>query len=360
MSWRTRTVDALENRPTLWAGLKIAYPWYRRARTTLSRNPRLRWVKVEVTNRCNLRCSMCATHLSSRHRGTMATAVAEDALRQLPQARIDTIMLVSMGEPMLHPDLATIARAAGARRAADTFLATNGTVLGDDESVATLLRSGLNHVHFSAEGYDAATYESIRIGGRFETFLANLARFRRIRDEVSPSTRIDLAYTLVRPHRPDELHEVQRVFGDLADSVEFRVLHNSSHPEVAWRPEERIHGIACYARRPLPCIALWCGLTVNWDGTVSLCPRDHDLDFVVGSVESSLHAAWTSPDARRLRSDHVHGRFPATCRGCSDLYALPLGHLEVERTLARLVGSPPCSHRSDHAATREKEPPHGR
>ena len=339
--------------------MRAVYPWYRRARVALSPRPRLRWVKLEVTSVCNLRCTMCPSHLGTGPRGIMDLDVAEDALRQLPEDALETVMLVSLGEPFLHPGLARIVRAAQDRRPADLFIATNGLLL-DDDTVAEVLRSGPLHFHFSAEGYDAATYESIRVGGRFDTFVANLERFRAIRDRVSPETGLHLAYTLVRPHSQEEIRTVQATFGHLVDRVEFRVLHNSSHPEVTYRPDERIMGAVCFGSRPLPCISLWCGLTVNWDGSVSLCPRDHGREFVVGSVDGSLDAAWSGPAARRLRSDHVRGAFPETCRGCADLYMRPLGQLEVERRLAAVATGPDPDGRGRRTNPTSQETPDGR
>ncbi len=333
MDWRSKVIDTAWRSPLLWRGLRALHPLYTVARCHARRRPRLRWVAFEVTNRCNLACVMCGRSLVSRALGLMARETFETVLAQIPDDSLHAIALHAVGEPLLHPDLDLFARLARPK-ATDLFLSTNGLLFrGDTGLMRRLLAAGLTHVHFSTEGYDAATYEAVRIGGRFEEFLDNLRLFRRVRDASGSSATIHLQYTLFRPHSPEEIRRVKEVFRPHVDAIEFKPLNNQSSASIAYRPTESVAGVRCYADRPLPCLALWCGLTVLWDGRLSLCPRDHAARLVVGDHRSRLADAWSGEVARGLRSAHARRSFPTACRDCFEPRARTMAVIELDRRL---------------------------
>lgn len=333
MDWRRTVIDTAWRWPLLWRGLRAVHPLYTAARCRVRRRPRLRWVAFEVTNRCNLACVMCGRSLVSRPQGLMARDTIEKVLAQIPDGSLRCIALHAVGEPLLHPDLELFVRLARPK-AAELFLSTNGLLFhGDTALMRRLLAAGLAHVHFSAEGYDAATYEAVRIGGRFEEFLDNLRLFRRVRNASGSSASIHLQYTLFRPPSADEIRRVKEVFGPHVDAIEFKPLNNQSSASIAYRPNESVAGVRCYGDKALPCLALWCGLTVLWDGRLSLCPRDHAARLVVGDRGSSLAHAWSGEAARRFRAAHARRSFPAACDECFEPHARTMAVIELDRRL---------------------------
>jgi pyruvate-formate lyase-activating enzyme len=340
VDWRSTTIETAWRHPLLWRGLKALHPGYTAARCRLRRRPRLRWVGFEVTNRCNLACVMCGSRTSTRERGLMPPEVFDEMLAQIPDGSLACVTLHSVGEPLLHPDIERFARSARPK-AAELFLSTNGLLFHRDRALMRrLLDAGLTHVHFSAEGYDAATYESVRIGGSFEELIGNLRLFRRERDASGSRAAIHVQYTLFRPHTADEIRRVKETFGPHVDAIEFRPLNNQSMAGIAHRPQESIAGVRCFADEPLPCLALWCGLTVLWDGRLSLCPRGRDGDLVIAHHGEPLDAAWSGETARRLRALHSRRCFPQACHHCSDPHARTLAVLELDRRLNAIGGAP--------------------
>jgi MoaA/NifB/PqqE/SkfB family radical SAM enzyme len=333
MDLRRAVIEGAWSRPLLWRGLKAVHPWYTVARCHLRRRPRLRWVGFEVTNRCNLACVMCGGQLMTRPRGVMAAEVFDEVIAQIPDGSLFCIALHAVGEPLLHPQIERFVR--GARpKAREVFLSTNGLLFrGDERLMRGLLDAGLTHVHFSAEGYDAATYESTRVGGRFAEFLDAVRRFRRVRDAAASRASIHLQYTLFRTPDRDELRNAVEVLGPHVDSIEFRPLNNQSSAKIGYRPGESLAGVRCFADTPIPCLALWCGVTVLWDGRISLCPRDQTGHAVIAGKGTPLAAAWSSARARELRRMHAWRRFPDPCRDCFEPHARTLAVLELDRRL---------------------------
>jgi uncharacterized Fe-S cluster-containing radical SAM superfamily protein len=338
VDWRSLVIETAWRNPLLWRGLRALHPVYTAARCRLRRRPRLRWVAFEVTNRCNLACVMCGSRQVLRERGLMSPETFEKVLAQIPDGSLYCVALHAVGEPLLHPNLEHFIRKARPK-AAEIFLSTNGLLFhGDAEAMRRLLAAGLTHVHFSAEGYDAATYEEVRVGGRFDEFRENVRLFRRVRDASGSRAGIHLQYTLFRPHSADEIRRVKDAFGPFVDAIEFKPLNNQSSPLVAYRPAERIAEVRCYDDSPLPCLALWCGLTVLWDGRLSLCPRDHAAHLVIDDGRSPLAEAWAGEKARGLRSAHARRRFNAVCRDCFEPHTRTLAVVELDRRL-NAIGS---------------------
>jgi uncharacterized Fe-S cluster-containing radical SAM superfamily protein len=340
MDWRTLVIETAWRHSSLWRGLKASYPRYVAARCRMRVRPRMRWMGFEVTNHCNLACVMCGGQLITRPRGLMPPAVFEEAIAQVPDGSLACVALHSVGEPTLHPELPRFVRRARPK-ARDIFLSTNGLALRHDTRLMRLLLdAGLTHIHFSAEGYDKTTYEPVRVGGDFSEFLENLRLFRRVRDESRSAASIHLQYTLYRPHDRGELRRVHEVYGELVDAIEFRPLNNQSSSAIGYRPEESFAGVRCYDSRPIPCLALWCAVTVLWDGRISLCPRDHTAHAVVGQRGTPLAEAWSGEEARKLRAAHAKRAFPDTCSECFEPYWRRLDVLELDRRLNAIAAAP--------------------
>jgi uncharacterized Fe-S cluster-containing radical SAM superfamily protein len=337
LDWRSAVIETAWRCPLLWRGLTAMHPRYTAARCRLRRRPRLRWVGFEVTNRCNLSCVMCSSVLTRRRRGLMPREVFLSRIAEIPDGSLHHIALHAVGEPLLHPDIALFARLARPKTG-ELFLSTNGLLFDRDTALMRrLLDAGLTHVHFSAEGFDPATYEAVRVGGRFADFYDNLRLFRRVRDECGSRASVDLQYTLFRPPDLAEIQRVLVVYGPIVDAVHFKPLNNQSHDAVPYRPGESIHGLRCYGDEPLPCLAMWCGCTVLRDGSVSLCPRDHSAAVVAGEPDMPLAAAWSGERARSLRRAHVRRAVPEVCGACSEPHARTLRVLELDRRLNALA-----------------------
>jgi len=90
---------------------------------------------IDLTDACNLRCPTCFAESgpdADRYARTGDILRAVDAVVAREGGRLDVLML-SGGEPTLHPDLATILREIAARSVTRTVLNTNGIrVAGDD------------------------------------------------------------------------------------------------------------------------------------------------------------------------------------------------------------------------------------
>mgnify|MGYP005832539123 CR=1 FL=1 len=150
---------------------------------------------IEVTTRCNLRCSMCVKSAYPGPEGDMDPDLYERILVQMPE--LSFLGLSGIGEPLLHPKIIDFVRLARKilPEAAVVGFNSNGILI--DESMAEVLAaSGLDKIALSIDSVDVSTYGSIRRGGTFDRALAAMdtldARIRR-----TPGTRLRLGVQTV-------------------------------------------------------------------------------------------------------------------------------------------------------------------
>jgi len=132
----------------------------------------------EVTRRCNLRCVHCRS--SSDESSSWGRFDTDKALRFLEEiaAFAKPVVVLTGGEPLLRPDIYTIA-AHGTGLGLRMCLATNG-VLVDDRTCEQIKETGIRMVSLSLDGATAATHDAFRQQqGAFEATVRAAGLFRK-------------------------------------------------------------------------------------------------------------------------------------------------------------------------------------
>lgn len=136
---------------------------------------------ITVTEACNLRCVHCITDAPARTSSGRARALRPWALDALDDAfgHADYVAFTHGGESLtapLFPEVLRRIERARRRRPgrADVHLVSNGTLL-DGERVASLVDLGVTSIMVSLDGATAETNDRIRVLGRFDRVVANLA-----------------------------------------------------------------------------------------------------------------------------------------------------------------------------------------
>ncbi|HPQ39001.1 MAG TPA: radical SAM/SPASM domain-containing protein [bacterium] len=283
---------------------------YKRRSTVLPYLPLRMW--IETTNQCNLRCSVCpnATDTTSE-RGVMDLGLYESLLDQI-EGHCNDINLSHRGEPLFHPELETMV-AMAARRNLATRIHTNATIL-DGERAVRLLEAGPDLVSFSFDGYDKATYESVRVGGVFEETLGNIRRFlaeKRRMGKKKPYTVIQI----IEPPGADAAYQSNlTVFGrkmraEGLDKFYVKKPHN-------WAGNAP--GESSPRKDYLICTFLYYSMTVLWNGYVCPCPQDWYGTMILGDLNvQRIWDVWNDAPIRELRrkaaSCDLEGRLCDQC-----------------------------------------------
>ena len=138
-----------------------------------------------LTRRCNLECAHC--YIAA---GPLETAANElstnECLRildEILEVNPAPLLILSGGEPLLRPDLESIAGHATSS-GATVVVGTNGTLL-DDARIATLARAGVSGVAVSVDSLEPRRHDAFRHGdGALEATRDAIRRLREHRIDV--------------------------------------------------------------------------------------------------------------------------------------------------------------------------------
>lgn len=271
--------------------------------------PRLPYViSLEPTNLCNLRCIMCPSPTLKAQRGTMSMSLFDKILREAVAGGVHRFRFVGLGEPTLHPELPEMVRRAH-RAGLYTEISTNATLLTPDLSKA-LLDAGLSEIAFSLDTADAAEYERIRKGARYDDVMRNIEGFLALSGS-RPARPITVARMVVM--EGSDTTAFSRRWSGKVDSLQFNVLRPYAKTELVRlgrgaRPKP--------LGRPTRCRQIMSYMLIGWDGRVGLCNQS---SVVVGDAKtSSLEAIWRDHPLTTVRRLHARyqGHRVDVCRIC--------------------------------------------
>ena len=300
-----------------WRLLRIYYH-YRRLSTDLPYSPI--FAGIETTGLCNLRCKMCPhgqERYAERKRGHMQFEVFKRTVDQMKGFVYDAD-LFGGGEPLLNPhiyEMIAYAKAAGIK----TRLHTNATVL-DSESARSILRSGLDFISFSFEGYSKTMYESTRVNASYEETYRNILQFLKMKRELGS----ERPYTVLQVIRVNEdsekirsgLRSLHQQFAEHPALNEFSVIPLHNYGGKVGRPN---HVDASYT----PCTFLWYATYFLWDGTIVPCCVDWWGDYPLGNIkDSTILEAWNGAKMQELRCLIASRRYKEVplCADCDRLW----------------------------------------
>jgi len=290
-----------------------------------------RYIDVELTNDCNLRCLMCAAGagVMKRARASMNDETFALVLEQIAPHKTP-LRFVRWGEPLLHPrawDYIARAGAAGCL----THLNTNGRLLCDS-AMDRLLSVGLDSLKFSFQGVDAKSYGEMRNAPpRFFEELFDTARrlWEKRGDSDAPFIHICTTITYETPQQVREFRARAEECADLV-TIGRTVLEHIDPGKTGLRPEERrtlvrLKEQESVVKKHPRCPEVFDKLSINWNGSVSACCADYDDKMLVGHLaESPLEEIWRSDRMgryRRLLADMRHGEIEL-CSTCYDYHGL--------------------------------------
>ena len=233
-----------------------------------------RKIYVEISNRCNLRCSFCPG--TARPLGAMTEG---DFARLLPKLRpyTDFLYFHLMGEPLCHPKLGRFLELAG-EAGFRVILTTNGTLLSRLREVL-LGAPALHKVNVSLQAFEGSG-----MAMDFDTYLGGCFDFGKAAagkkivcyrlwnrgglDSCNPAILRALEQAFPQPWVQERrgIRLQDRVYLELGEKFDWPDL---SAPQTAGE-------IHCYGLKDQ--------LGILWDGTVVPCCLDHEGDIPVGNV----------------------------------------------------------------------------
>lgn len=336
---------------------------------------RLAKVYIEPTSLCNLACRTCIRNVWDEPMGRMESTTFERVIEGVAAASsVETVFFGGFGEPLFHPDITGMVRAAK-QQAATVELITNGTLLTEKRS-RELIAAGLDRLWVSLDGATPESYTDVRLGAALPKVLENIERFRSLRPASQfPTPEIGIVFVAMARNYHDlpALLRLARRLGatrfmvsnvlphtpEMRDEVLYaHAMSNDTFFPSRYQPELLMPKMDADRLSSPPLYEALCGawnlsfagtrsrldsdrcpfidagsLAVGWDGSVSPClPLLHSnhsylngLDrysrrYIVGNVnERPLPEIWQDPAYTAFRARVQAFDFaPCTlCDGCA-------------------------------------------
>ena len=155
---------------------------------------------VEVTSRCNMSCAMCVKQTSggADPEGDLSMPLFRALAPAFPG--LDAFILNGVGEPLLHPQLEEMIRAARERMPTEGWVGfqSNGLLLTDVRAVS-LASAGLDRICFSIDGVSPETFRKVRKGGEIEGVERALAAMAAAKNHCGrPDLQVGVEFVVMR------------------------------------------------------------------------------------------------------------------------------------------------------------------
>lgn len=246
-----------------------------------TREDRFLTVRMDLTNKCNLRCRMCCLSFDEvfyQPKDYMsADTFAKFGSQVLP---VTSHISLSAGfEPLLHPEFAKVLEVVASHRVPYVDFTTNGTLI-TRAIMDALIDARVSTVTFSVDGAEAETYEHIRRGSQFARFKKGLELFAAVKRERGVNHPA-LSFNMVLMRRNiDELAAVMRLGAEYGLELMHTALlvpHKGlrMEPEALQHDRERANRAFAEARKTAAELSIF-----------ALIPADFDLTLPVGELET--------------------------------------------------------------------------
>ncbi len=279
-------------------------------------------IMIEVTNACNLECSMCYNRNMKRKTGFINRDLFIKALDQARDIDIENIALYTTGESFLHPEIFDFISLAKSKGFKYVYITTNGLLLGQ-EHCNKIISSGLDSIKFSVDAGSKAVYERDKPGARWDDLLANVRRLRSIRDASKSKLKIFASF-VISDSNVSDLENYNSLFSGLVDQTLYSFVLNHGGLQDNSDSCDFLKSIYLYSqsssRKRLPCSYLWNRFIVTYDGRLSVCCIDFEGKLTYGDInKQTLKERWNSKEMTLFREQHKGGHFDRIdiCKKCN-------------------------------------------
>ena len=278
-------------------------------------NPTLNTVNLELTNICDLHCVMCKQ--SQRPKGYMDIQLAADILAEAAKLNVKQIALHTVGESILHPKIGEIIRLS---KQYDfyVYLDVNGNSL-DQKKAEEIINAGLDSIKFSVDAATNDTYGKIRRGGDFTKVFENMKYLRSLRDEKKSSLKLFTLFIISRDNE-HELEQFKEIMRPVVDEIQYNILNNAAGRMRKEQFNEIQLEKFCVPNDLGLCANPFTRLVITWQGEVSMCCIDFNLDMHIGTYQrGNLMQIWNGDRAWKVRRAMIEKReedLPIICRSC--------------------------------------------
>jgi hypothetical protein len=283
--------------------------------------PPPRSVKIEITGRCNHRCSFCAHNQRLREVGEMDQDLFKRLVTDMHAAGVQELGVFYLGESFLCdwlPDAIKFAKDVGFKY---VFLTTNGTA-ATPERIAACMAAGLDSLKFSlnyADEFQFAEVAQVK-ATLFDKIEENVIAASKARALGAHKCNLAGSYIAYDGVQGERMRKYVARVSPWLDEVYALPLYNQAAliENEDWKFVQGNRGRADALRDPLPCWSIFTEGHIAFDGRLSACCFDHDHRFTMGDLTvTPFMDAWNGEAFQALRAAHLAKNVDGTiCEKC--------------------------------------------
>lgn len=298
-----------------------------------------RYIQVETTNRCNLKCRMCPNNSPGFHKNKVLRDLSVDEFRHIAQSFpfLKDIHLQGLGEPIMNKDLPEIIGLCSAKSIKTSFV-TNGLLLTPELS-ERLIRAGLDNLTVSVDAGSEDSFQTIR-GGNLARLLGNLKGFVEAKNRLNSSTPNIRIMTVGMKSNRDEIPAIVEIAAEAGvsnvtvkglnagfdkDLEKDRLDEQDRAVLMEMKNKAALSGVCLDvavtddAERKMRCRWPWTRAYITASGDVTPCCNIIDGEYSrLGNIfEQDFASIWNARRYMEFR-DRLKNGTAVPCKGCPD------------------------------------------
>lgn len=265
-------------------------------------------IKIEITGRCNYKCSFCAQNSSLREIGDINRNFLYRILWEAKSIGVKEIGMFLLGESFLVDELAEYIKYAKEVVGIEyVFITTNGS-LCTEKRMIPIIKSGLDSLKFSMNAGEKQRYKKMHGIDLFDKVIDNIKWVDNYKKENNLKTPRTCVSSIFINKYKNELDNFKEYISQYVDDFYYLPLYNQAghiggeeYTKIIGNPG-RLENMV----NPIPCWALFNAAKISWDGYLTACCFDHDEKFKIADLNNcSLIEAWHHQKFVKMREFHI-------------------------------------------------------
>lgn len=281
---------------------RLRFRDYRKDWDSIELIPKLLFLLLETTSKCNLKCPMCLHSTGYDNSEYMSDDLFNVALNSIEDMKIPSISMNYSNEPLLDDSIVQrINRVSGLDCVLDTFMNTNATLLTEQKS-EEILNSKLTRLLIGFDAFTEETYKKIRIGAEYEKVFTNIQNFIKMKKKMKkrlPVLRISLVKLSINEHEINDWLAFWKNKVDQACIQEYvtPVIDSSKDFLLAHSNLRKIN-----KKESETCIEPFKKCVIRSNGDILPCCSYLAAKIPIGNIkEDTLRGAWYGKQAEEIR-----------------------------------------------------------
>ena len=233
-----------------------------------------RIVSLYITNVCNLYCKYCYRSASSDNDGFLNVTKISEIFDKLALNFGCRTLVVTGGEPLLHPDIYCILKQAR-KYFSTVILQTNGTLINDQNVL--LIKENVDRIRIGLDGSNSEVNDLIRGKGSFERILHGI---KCVRDNDIPLTISTTLYDI----NVDDMANVESLVNSLGSDIVFTDFMPLGRGEGHFEQVMINKKTNANNSTDIRCGAFSKKFAIDHNGNVYPCDELIHPDFLIGNI----------------------------------------------------------------------------